>query len=398
MAALVRQRFPNYTPAQVVSYLKDNAEQRISSPDPNNDWGHGFFVLPTVTQPEQPTPTVPGAASITSVGPGPNALTVAWRAPLQTGGATITAYDLRHIRSDAPNKGDSNWTVNRNVWTGSGALRVTRAGLRANTRYDVQVRAVNSAGEGPWSATSSGTTGAVLTPPGAPGGLTATGNGQTLIDLSWSAPASDGGSRITGYRIEVSTNRSSWSDLVSNTGSSATSYTHTGLTAGSTRHYRVSAINSAGTGSPSNVAEASTDIASAPDLVVDRPTVDASAPAAGARFTLNATVRNQGNGPSAFTTLRYYQSNDSTITSGDAQVGTDSVSRLDAAEAGDESVTLTAPDTPGTYYYGACVDAVSDESDTANNCSVAVAVTVGAAPAPDLVVDRPTVSEKRPGR
>ena len=30
----MRQRFPNYTPAQVVSYLKDNAEQRIASPDP----------------------------------------------------------------------------------------------------------------------------------------------------------------------------------------------------------------------------------------------------------------------------------------------------------------------------------------------------------------------------
>ena len=396
MVALVRQRFPNYTPAQVVAYLKDNAEQRINSPDPNNTWGHGFFVLPPVTQPEQPTPTVPGTASITSVGPGPNALTVAWRAPLQTGGATITAYDLRHIRSDAPNKGDSNWTVNRNVWTGSGALRVTRAGLRANTRYDVQVRAVNSAGEGAWSATSSRTTRAVLTPLGAPGGLTATGNGQTFIDLSWSAPASDGGSSITGYRIEVSTNRSSWSDLVSNTGSSATGYTHTGLTAGSTRHYRVSAINSAGTGSRSNVAEASTDIASAPDLVVDRPTVDASAPAAGARFTLNATVRNQGSGSSAFTTLRYYQSTDSTVTSGDAQVGTDSVSRLDAAESGGESVALTAPDTPGAYYYGACVDAVSDESDTANNCSPAVAVTVGAAPAPDLVVDRPTVDASAP--
>ena len=30
---------------------------------------------------------------------------------------------------------------------------------------------------------------------------------------------------------------------------------------------------------------------------------------------------------------------------------------------------LTAPDTSGTYYYGACVDAVTDESDTTNNCS-----------------------------
>ena len=35
-----------------------------------------------------------------------------------------------------------------------------------------------------------------------------------------------------------------------------------------------------------------------------------------------------------------------------------------------------APSTPGTYYYGACVDAVTGESDTTNNCSGSVSVTV----------------------
>ena len=47
MAALVRQRFPDYTPAQVAAYLKAHAEQRVT-PDPNNTWGHGFAKLPTV--------------------------------------------------------------------------------------------------------------------------------------------------------------------------------------------------------------------------------------------------------------------------------------------------------------------------------------------------------------
>ena len=103
--------------------------------------------------------------------------------------------------------------------------------------------------------------------------------------------------------------------------------------------------------------------APAPDLVVDTPTVSESAPAAGARFTLNATVRNQGNGRSDSTTLRYYQSTDSTITSGDTEVGTDSVFRLGASASGDEWIGLTAPSTAGTYYYGACVGPVSGESD-----------------------------------
>ena len=45
MAALVRQRFPDYTPAQVAAYLKDNAVARGSVP--NNTWGHGFAQLPS---------------------------------------------------------------------------------------------------------------------------------------------------------------------------------------------------------------------------------------------------------------------------------------------------------------------------------------------------------------
>ena len=136
--------------------------------------------------------------------------------------------------------------------------------------------------------------------------------------------------------------------------------------------------------------------APAPDLVVDTPTVDTSTPAAGARFTLTVAVRNQGAARSASTTLRYYQSTDSTITAGDAEVGTDSVFGLAASGSGDESISLTAPSTAGTYYYGACADTVSDESDTTNNCSAAVTVTVGAAPAPDLVVDTPTVDTSTP--
>ena len=94
--------------------------------------------------------------------------------------------------------------------------------------------------------------------PGTPKGLTATANGQTQIDLSWSAPASDGWSPITGYRIEVSADGSAWSYREAATGTAATSYSHSGLMAGSTRHYRVSAINSAGAGPASNVATGTT--------------------------------------------------------------------------------------------------------------------------------------------
>ena len=239
---------------------------------------------------------------------------------------------------------------------------------------------------------------ATAQPPGAPTGLTATANGQTRIDLSWRAPANDGGAAITGYRVAVSTDRSSWSSLVSNTGSTATRYSHTGLTAGSTRHYQVSAINPAGTGPVSNVATATTSASGSPavgpDLVVDAPTVSDSSPDAGASFTLSAAVRNQGNGPSDSTTLRYYRSADSTISTGDTPVGTDPVGGLAALGSSSESIGLTAPSSAGTYYYSACVDAVNGESNTGNNCSVAVRATVVGAP--DLVVQSASVSDNSP--
>ena len=58
-----------------------------------------------------------------------------------------------------------------------------------------------------------------------------------------------------------------------------------------------------------------------------------------------------------------------------------------------------APSTPGTYYYGACVDAVTGESDTTNNCSGSVSVTVVEPQSQsylDLGVGSPSVNESSP--
>ena len=54
-----------------------------------------------------------------------------------------------------------------------------------------------------------------------------------------------------------------------------------------------------------------------------------------------------------------------------------SVGSLPASGSSNESISLTAPSAAGDYYYYACVDPVSGESDTENNCSNAVSVRVG---------------------
>ena len=95
--------------------------------------------------------------------------------------------------------------------------------------------------------------------PDAPTELTATANGETEIKVSWTAPSNNGGETITGYKVEVSANgETGWSNVAADTASTDTTYSHTGLSAGNTRHYRVSAINSAGTGEVSNVGGATT--------------------------------------------------------------------------------------------------------------------------------------------
>ena len=78
LAALVRQRFPGFTPAQTADYLKANASPRGVAP--NNIWGYGFAklpapsaILPTPT-PLTPTPT-PLTPTPTPLTPTPTPLT-----------------------------------------------------------------------------------------------------------------------------------------------------------------------------------------------------------------------------------------------------------------------------------------------------------------------------------
>ena len=105
--------------------------------------------------------------------------------------------------------------------------------------------------------------------PGAPTSLTAAASVTARINLSWTAPGSDGGIRITGYRIEFSLGGgSNWTDVVANTGTTGTTYSDTGRSGGTTRYYRVSAINTNGTGAPSNVDGATTGT-TVPDAPTD---------------------------------------------------------------------------------------------------------------------------------
>ena len=147
-----------------------------------------------------------------------------------------------------------------------------------------------------------------------------------------------------------------------------------------------------------NIAEVvRVEVRSDPDLIVESISVrDGEVTLTpGEAFTLEATLRNQGIGePERNATLHYYRSWDASISTRDREVGTDTVSsgNLDTNETEDESIRLTAPTEPGIYYYGACVD-LKYESDTDNNCSGSVAITVRETRHSDLLVSLLTLSD-----
>ena len=90
-------------------------------------------------------------------------------------------------------------------------------------------------------------------------GLTAIANGESRIDVSWVAPVQTGGRPISGYKIEVYDETAErWTTLVAS--QEAIAYSDTGLSPGTARHCRVSAITAAGTSKPSETASATTPV------------------------------------------------------------------------------------------------------------------------------------------
>jgi subtilisin family serine protease len=105
-----------------------------------------------------------------------------------------------------------------------------------------------------------------------------------------------------------------------------------------------------------------------PDLIVPSLSLTDASLTIGETFTINAAVQNIGTAPSASTTLRYYRSTNSTISSFDTQIGTDFVLALSPGGSSAESISVSAPSTTGTWYIGACVDTVAGETVTSNQC------------------------------
>ena len=124
------------------------------------------------------------------------------------------------------------------------------------------------------SLTSADTDTVAATKPGVPGRLNVFPHDAGALDVYWEAPASDGGSAITGYKVQWKESADSWDTPadVSEATASGTIHTITGLTDGVEYSVRVLATNGVGDSPPSVEQTGTPRETRAPEMV--RPRVD----------------------------------------------------------------------------------------------------------------------------
>src|SRR5581483_5952689 len=204
-----------------------------------------------------PTPATPSAPSITGAAGSPSSVALSWSAPASSGSSSVTGYKVYRGTTSG---GETLLATLGNV------LSYADSAVSAGQTYFYQVSAVNSAGEGPRSAEASATV-AAPTLPGAVQGLSATA-GDGKATLSWSAPASDGGSPITAYQVFQGSAPGAEGPTAVATVAGA-SATLTGLANGQTYYFRVRAQNAVGLGPEGSEVTVTPSLADAPTAFED---------------------------------------------------------------------------------------------------------------------------------
>jgi titin len=274
-----------------------------------NSIGYGAVsaVLSVTTPFDVPgAPTALTKASITGSG-----ITLGWTAPTNNGGAAVSDYKVEVSRDSG-----STWsTVPRAVST-SRTLVVT--GLAPGTEYQVRVSAKNSAG---FSTPLTGSFTTLSTVPGTITNLATSNVLGTSLTLTWDLPASNGGSAISDYQIQVSSNGTTFTTITKSVSNIRTFNVTTGLAAGTKYWFRVAAINSLGTGAVSSAVNVVTvgNVPNAPTSLAIKPSTKSVALSwTAATVSSGSAIRNylveySTNGGTSWTTVTKTVSTSTTL-------------------------------------------------------------------------------------
>ena len=228
--------------------------------------------------------TTPGAPSEVGATAGDGQATVSFSPPASNGGSPITGYTVTATDATDPAHGGQTAT--------GPASPITVTGLTNGDSYTFTVAATNAVGTGPASGASNPVTPA--TTPGAPSEVGATaGDGQATV--SFSPPASNGGSPITGYTVTATDATDPAHGGQTATGP-ASPITVTGLTNGDSYTFTVAATNAVGTGPVSGASNPVVPQVPAPG----RPGAP-TAVAGNAAATVTVTAPTSGGTPSSYT-------------------------------------------------------------------------------------------------
>ncbi len=180
--------------------------------------------------------------------------------------------------------------------TSANATSFNDTGLTEGTTYWYRVQAYNAGGSSSYTSVSSATT--LVSAPTAPSGLNTSVVSQTAIDLSWT----DNSSNESGFKVERSSTGSGGTYVqIATTSANSTTFSDTGLSAGTTYWYKVRAYN-AGGNSAYTVAVSGTTLANAPTVATN-----SSSSVATSSATLNGSAN--PNGASATGWFRYSSTN-----------------------------------------------------------------------------------------
>ena len=207
-----------------------HVQARAANSRGDGPWSPSVSAVPAVQPPG--APTSPNLQKLTEV-----FVWFSWTAPADNGGAVITDYDVRYSSDSG-----ASWAEWDPMNTSSGtSMNISR--LPGGRSYVMQARAENSAGAGPWSASSGSVSQAARAPekPDAPTLVP----GGTSLTVNWDAPENNGAA-ITDYDVRHSLDELSWTEWNASNTSTLTTATITGLDANLTYTVQVRATNTHG--------------------------------------------------------------------------------------------------------------------------------------------------------